>query len=158
MRTHQQNFAPGLYLLATPIGNARDITLRGLDLLEGADVLVAEDTRNLRKFLDIHGIKLNGRPVQSYHDHSSQSDRSRIIDYVAAGKSVAYVSDAGTPLIADPGFHLVRAVQDAGHLVTSLPGPSAVTNALCLAGLPTNEFIFAGFLPPNAEGRKKELV
>ena len=150
--------AEGLYLVATPIGTARDITLRALDILASADVLVAEDTRTLRKLMDIHGVPVEGRPVWSYHDHSSERDRARIVGAVAEGQSVAYASEAGTPLIADPGYALVRAVQERGGLVTSAPGPSAVITALSLAGLPTDSFFFAGFLPNAKTARTTRLM
>ncbi|MEI4196779.1 16S rRNA (cytidine(1402)-2'-O)-methyltransferase [Roseovarius sp. E0-M6] len=147
----------GLYLVATPIGTARDITLRALDLLTSGDVLVAEDTRSLRRLLEIHGIALGDRPLWSYHDHSGEKTRTRILDVLEAGKSVVYASEAGTPMIADPGFDLVRSVQGAGHSVTSAPGPSAVITALTLAGLPTDKFLFAGFLP-NARSQRKTAL
>nr|WP_259400313.1 16S rRNA (cytidine(1402)-2'-O)-methyltransferase [Roseovarius sp. SCSIO 43702] len=147
----------GLYLVATPIGSARDITLRALDLLASCDVLVAEDTRSLRRLMEIHGVAPGGRPILSYHDHSGEAARARIMADIAAGRSVLYASEAGTPMIADPGFDLVRAVRDAGHEVTSAPGPSAVITALTLAGLPTDRFLFAGFLPSGASQRKSAL-
>src|SRR5690606_8821284 len=126
---------PGLYLVATPIGAARDITLRALDVLAAADVLVAEDTRTLRHLMDIHGIALQGRPVLAYHDHNGDRVRPKILAHVAAGRSVAYASDAGTPLIADPGYRLARAVAEAGHRVTTAPGATAAIAALTLSGL-----------------------
>ncbi|WGW05371.1 16S rRNA (cytidine(1402)-2'-O)-methyltransferase [Tropicibacter oceani] len=149
---------PGLYLVATPIGNARDITLRTLDILRDADVLTAEDTRSLRRLLDIHGVALGDRPLVSYHDHSSAKVRDRIIAALEAGQSVAYASEAGTPMISDPGFDLMRAAQLAGYPATSAPGPSAVVTALTLAGLPTDRFLFAGFLPNASGARKKALT
>ena len=100
--------APGLYFVATPIGTARDITLRGLDILASADVIAAEDTRSMKRLLEIHGVPLGGRPVLAYHDHNGDKMRPRLLSYLAEGKSVAYASEAGTPLIADPGFDLVR--------------------------------------------------
>lgn len=144
----------GLYFVATPIGSARDITLRALDVLASADVLAAEDTRSLRRLLEIHGVPLGDRPLLSYHDHSGAKARAKLLDYLAAGKSVAYASEAGTPLIADPGYHLSKDAAEAGHLVTSAPGPSAIITALTLAGLPTDAFFFAGFLP-NAKGARR---
>ncbi len=147
----------GLYLVATPIGTARDITLRALDVLASADILVAEDTRTLRKLMDIHGIDLQGRPMIPYHDHSSASDRNRIIALITEGKSVAYASEAGTPLIADPGFKLVTDAQSNDLSVTTAPGPSAVITALTLAGLPTDRFLFAGFLPNQQKARVEQL-
>ena len=148
---------PMLYLVATPLGTARDITLRTLDVLASADILAAEDTRTLKKLMEIHGIALGDRPVIAYHDHNGERARPRILKALAAGQSVAYASEAGTPMIADPGYHLVREVQSAGFGVTSLPGPSAVITALTLGGLPTDIFTFAGFLPSTKSARRKVL-
>ncbi len=148
---------PGLYFVATPIGSARDITLRALDILASADVIAAEDTRSMKKLLEIHGVPLNGRPVLAYHDHSGEGARSKLLGYLEAGKTVAYASEAGTPLIADPGYHLSVAAAEAGHLVTSAPGPSAIITALSLAGLPTDSFFFAGFLPNAKKARQTAL-
>lgn len=148
---------PGLYFVATPIGSARDITLRALDILASADVIAAEDTRSMKKLLEIHGVPLNGRHVLSYHDHSGEGARGKLLGYLEAGKSVAYASEAGTPLIADPGYHLSVAAAEAGHLVTSAPGPSAIITALSLAGLPTDSFFFAGFLPNAKKARQTAL-
>ncbi len=150
--------APGLYLIATPIGTARDITLRALDLLAAADMLVAEDTRSLRKLMDIHGIALNDRSVMSYHDHNGDKARPRVLQALAQGQSVVYASEAGTPMVADPGFDLARAVVAEGHALISAPGPSAVITALTLSGLPTDQFHFAGFLPNAASRRKSALL
>ena len=149
--------SPGLYLVATPIGAARDITLRALDLLRGADVIAAEDTRSLRKLLDIHGVPLEGRPVVAYHDHSRSAVRERLLQDIVAGKSVVYASEAGTPMVADPGYDLAREVIAAGLPLMSAPGPSAVITALTLSGLPTDRFFFAGFLP-NASGKRKSAL
>lgn len=148
---------PGLYFVATPIGTARDITLRALDILASADVIAAEDTRSMKKLLEIHGVPLNGRHVLSYHDHSGEGARGKLLGYLEAGKSVAYASEAGTPLIADPGYHLSVAAAEAGYLVTSAPGPSAIITALSLAGLPTDSFFFAGFLPNAKKARQTAL-
>ena len=145
---------PGLHLVATPIGAARDITLRALDTLAGADVLAAEDTRTLRHLLEIHGIALGGRPLVAYHDHNGEAARPRLLAALAEGKSVAYASEAGTPLVADPGLKLARAAIEAGHRVIAAPGPSAVLTALSVAGLPTDRFLFAGF-PPATQGARK---
>jgi 16S rRNA (cytidine1402-2'-O)-methyltransferase len=145
---------PGLHLVATPIGAARDITLRALDTLAGADVLAAEDTRTLRHLLEIHGIALGSRPLVAYHDHNGEAARPRLLAALAAGQSVAYASEAGTPLVADPGLKLARAAIAAGHRVVAAPGPSAVLTALCVAGLPTDRFVFAGF-PPATQGARK---
>lgn len=149
---------PGLYLVATPIGHAADITLRALDVLGRADALAAEDTRQLRKLMDIHGLALRGRPLVSYHDLNGAARRPQILEWLAAGRSVAYASDAGTPLIADPGFKLAEAAIAAGHGVTAAPGASAVLTALSLAGLPTDRFLFAGFLPPKSAARRASLA
>nr|WP_319825679.1 16S rRNA (cytidine(1402)-2'-O)-methyltransferase [Thalassovita sp.] len=148
---------PGLYLIATPIGTARDITLRALDILASADVLAAEDTRSLRKLMDIHGIALNDRPMFSYHDHNGNQVRPRLMALLDEGKAVAYASEAGTPMVADPGFDLARAARDAGHAVVSAPGPSAVVTALTVGGLPTDRFFFNGFLP-NSSGQRKTAL
>lgn len=153
----QQALAPGLYLVATPIGTARDITLRTLDILASADVIAAEDTRSLRKLMDIHGIALADRPLVAYHDHNGERVRPRLLRAIEEGKSVVYASEAGTPMVADPGFDLARAAVDAGHTLVSAPGPSAVITALTLSGLPTDHFFFAGFLP-NASGKRKSAL
>lgn len=150
--------AAGLHLVATPIGAARDITLHALDLLEGADVLAAEDTRTLRHLMEIHGIALRRRPLVAYHDHASEVHVERILDALRAGKVVAYASDAGTPLISDPGFELVRRAVAEALPVHAAPGPSALLAALSVAGLPTDHFFFAGFLPPRAAARRKALA
>ncbi|PZX18395.1 16S rRNA (cytidine1402-2'-O)-methyltransferase [Palleronia aestuarii] len=149
--------APGLYLVATPIGSARDITLRALDILASADVLAAEDTRTLRKLMEIHGIALGDRKILAYHDHNGAAMRPRIRALVEEGLSVAYASDAGTPLVADPGFQLARELGAAGLPVTTAPGASAALAALSLAGLPTDRFLFAGFLPPTDAARARAL-
>lgn len=154
----RQKLAPGLYLVATPLGAARDITLRALDILAMADVIAAEDTRSLRKLLDIHGIPLNERPLLAYHDHNGGRVRPRLMAALEAGQSVVYASEAGTPMVADPGFDLARAVIGAGHPLISAPGPSAVIAALTLSGLPTDRFLFAGFLPNTSSARKTALA
>lgn len=148
---------PGLHLVATPIGAARDITLRALDILARADLLAAEDTRTLRHLMEIHGIPLGGRHIVAYHDHNGDVARPRILAALAEGKSVAYASEAGTPLVADPGMKLARAAIDAGHRVLAAPGPSAVLAALNVAGLPTDRFLFAGF-PPSAAGARRSWM
>ncbi|PSL22196.1 16S rRNA (cytidine(1402)-2'-O)-methyltransferase [Shimia abyssi] len=147
----------GLYFVATPIGSARDITLRALDVLASADVIAAEDTRSMRRLLEIHGVPLGDRPLLSYHDHSGSGARDKLMGFLEQGLSVAYASEAGTPLIADPGYHLSRAASEAGHMVTSAPGPSAIVTALTLAGLPTDAFFFAGFLPNAKSARRSGL-
>lgn len=143
----------GLHFLATPIGNARDITLRALDILASADVLAAEDTRSLRKLMEIHGVPLNGRHVLAYHDHNGAQMRPKLISLMQDGKSVAYASEAGTPLVADPGFVLCREALAQNIPVTSAPGPSAMIAALTISGLPSDRFLFAGF-PPSARGAR----
>lgn len=148
---------PGLHFVATPIGAARDITLRALDILAGADVLAAEDTRTLRHLMEMHGVALNGRMVLAYHDHNGDQMRPRLIEALKAGKSVAYASEAGTPLVADPGFQLARAAIEAGLTVLAAPGPSALLCALSVSGLPTDRFFFSGFLPPKSAARKTAL-
>lgn len=148
---------PGLVLVATPIGNARDITLRALDMLGDADVLVAEDTRSLRRLMEIHGIALGGRPLLAYHDHSGPRARDKVLAHLADGARVVYASEAGTPLIADPGYDLVRAVRAEGYPVTAAPGAVAAIMALSLSGLPTDRFFFEGFLPSSKGGRAKVL-
>lgn len=149
--------SPGLYLVATPIGAARDITLRALDILASADVIAAEDTRSARHLMQIHGIAPGQRPVVAYHDHSSGGVRERLLAAIAEGKSVAYVSEAGTPLVADPGYRLVQDAIAAGLPLTVAPGPSAVIAALSLAGLPTDRFMFAGFPPAQGGTRGRFL-
>jgi 16S rRNA (cytidine1402-2'-O)-methyltransferase len=149
---------PGLHLLATPIGAARDITLRALDLLAGADVLAAEDTRTLRHLMEIHGVALNDRPLVAYHDHNGAAVRPRLLRALKEGKSVAYASEAGTPLIADPGFQLARAAIAEGFAVLAAPGPSAVLAALTVSGLPSDRFLFAGFPPTGAGDRARFLA
>lgn len=150
--------AAGLYFVATPIGAARDITLRGLDILASADVIAAEDTRTARKLMDIHGIPLGQRRLVAYHDHSTEHVRARLMAEIGTGKSVAYVSEAGTPLVADPGFALGRAAIAEGYQVIGAPGPSAVLAALTVSGLPTDRFMFVGFLPSTAAARRAELA
>ncbi|SEM13019.1 16S rRNA (cytidine1402-2'-O)-methyltransferase [Roseovarius azorensis] len=153
----KQKLAAGLYLIATPIGTARDITLRALDILAAADVLVAEDTRSLRRLMEIHGVGLGERPLWSYHEHNGARMRPRIMAALGEGKSVVYASEAGTPMVADPGFDLGRAAVAEGFALVSAPGPSAVITALTLAGLPTDRFLFTGFLP-NTSGRRKAVL
>ena len=143
---------PGLYVVSTPIGNLRDITLRALDVLGAADRVFAEDTRVTAKLLGAHGLK---KPLEPYHDHNGEAARPRVLRALADGERVALVSDAGTPLISDPGYKLVREVIAAGHKVVPIPGASAVTAAVAVAGLPTDRFLFAGFPPPKSAGRRK---
>ena len=149
---------PGLYFVATPIGAARDITLRALDVLAGADVLVAEDTRTLRHLMEIHGIAVAARPLLSYHDHSSAAVLPRLLAALREGKVVAYASEAGTPLISDPGFELARAVVAEGLPIFAAPGPCAAICALTVSGLPTDRFFFAGFPPVTKSARHSFLA
>lgn len=146
-----------LHFVGVPIGTARDITLRALDVLASADILAAEDTRSLRHLMDIHGVPLAGRRIVALHDHSKAEVVARLVQSMAEGRSVAYCSEAGMPLIADPGFELGRAAREAGLPVTCAPGPSAGVTALALAGLPTDSFHFAGFLPNASAARKTAL-
>lgn len=146
---------PGLYLVSTPLGNARDITLRALDTLASATVLAAEDTRTLKHLMEIHGVPLGGRRVVAYHDHSSAKDRSAILRSLGDGASVAYASEAGTPLVADPGYQLVQQAIDEGHRVFPIPGPSAMIAAISIAGLPSHRFTFHGFPPSQKAARRK---
>jgi len=145
----------GLYLVATPIGNLADITLRALEVLAGCDVIACEDTRVTRKLTERHGIATALTP---YHEHNAAEARPKILARLARGEAVALVSDAGTPLISDPGYKLVRAAQDAGHTVTAIPGASSVLTALTVAGLPTDRFFFEGFLPPKQAARQKRIA
>ncbi|MFN3615870.1 MAG: 16S rRNA (cytidine(1402)-2'-O)-methyltransferase [Rubrimonas sp.] len=149
--------APGLYLVATPIGAADDVTLRALDILARADVIAAEDTRRARHLMDIHGIALRRRPLIPYHDHNGAAQRPGLLARIRDGRSVALVSDAGTPLVADPGWRLAREAIDAGLAVTAAPGASAVLAALSIAGLPTDRFLFAGF-PPTKTGERARFL
>ena len=149
--------APGLYFVGVPIGTARDITLRALDVLASADVLAAEDTRSMRRLMEIHGVPLDGRRIIAMHDHSGEKVVNGLLAAVKQGKSVAYASEAGMPLIADPGFELSRAAAAQDVMQTCAPGPSAVLTALVLAGLPTDAFHFAGFLPNASSARRRAL-
>ena len=147
--------AAGLYLVATPIGNLRDITLRALEMLAAADLVACEDTRVTRKLFDHYGLSA---PLMPYHDHNAETARPKILARIAAGDAVALVSDAGTPLISDPGFKLVRDATAAGLAVTAAPGASAVLMALTVAGLPTDRFFFEGFLPSRSAARRTRIA
>lgn len=149
--------APGLYFVGVPIGTARDITLRSLDVLASADMLAAEDTRSMRKLMDIHGVPLDGRRIIALHDHSGPNVVDGLIQAIKGGKSLAYASEAGMPLIADPGFELSRAAAAGDVMQTCAPGPSAILTALVVAGLPTDAFHFAGFLPNATSARRSAL-
>lgn len=146
---------PGLYLVATPIGHLSDISLRALAILSQADLIACEDTRVTSKLLSVYGIK---KPLITYHDHNAQIASKKIVEHIQSGEAVVLVSDAGTPLISDPGFNLVNECVQQGLYITSIPGPSAAVTALTLSGLPTDRFLFAGFLSPKSMARKKELA
>ena len=146
---------PGLYLVATPIGNLGDITLRALETLAGVDIIACEDTRMTRRLTERYAITAQLKP---YHEHNAALARPKILERLAQGASIALVSDAGTPLISDPGFKLVREVCAAGHSVIALPGPSSVLAALSVAALPTDRFFFEGFLPPRETARRARLT
>ena len=146
--------SPGLYIVATPIGNLGDITIRALRILAGCNRIACEDTRTTRRLLDRFGIET---PMTAYHDHSTPTARRRIVDWLNAGETIALVSDAGTPLISDPGFKLVEDAISAGHAVIPIPGPSSLPAALCASGLPSDAFFFAGFLPAKTAARKTRL-
>lgn len=143
-----------LYVVATPIGNLRDITLRALDVLGSVDLIAAEDTRHSQALLSAHGLS---RPLVALHEHNEQQRAPRLVERMTGGESVALISDAGTPLLSDPGFRLVRLAADAGMEVIAVPGPSAVTAALSISGLPTDRFVFEGFLPTRRAARQRRL-
>lgn len=149
------DLVPGLYLVATPIGNLRDMTLRALDVLGAVDAVACEDTRVTGRLLQAHGLK---KSMILYNDHTTAQRRDEIVARIARGERIALVGDAGTPLISDPGFKLVRACAAAGLYVTALPGPSAALAALQLAALPTDCFAFLGFPPPRSGGRRKVFL
>ena len=146
---------PGLYIVATPLGNARDITLRALDVLSAADIILCEDTRTSSKLMQLYGITTKR---MAYHEHNAAAMRPRILDWLTEGKALALISDAGTPLISDPGMPLVRAAREVGHYVTAVPGASAPITALSIAGLPTDRFLFAGFLSSKQVARRRSLA
>jgi 16S rRNA (cytidine1402-2'-O)-methyltransferase len=146
---------PGLHLVSTPIGNLGDITLRALETLAGVDIIACEDTRITRRLTERYGISALLKP---YHEHNATLARPKILQRLAQGASIALVSDAGTPLISDPGFKLVREVCAAGHQVIALPGPSSVLAALAVAALPTDRFFFEGFLPSKETARRARLA
>lgn len=147
--------APGLYLVSTPIGNLGDITLRAIAVLARADAILCEDTRHSRTLLSHFAI---GTPARPYHEHNAARERPRVLAELNDGQRIALISDAGTPLISDPGWKLVRAALDAGHRVEALPGASAALAALTIGGLPTDAFLFAGFLPPKTAGRRTRIA
>ncbi len=145
----------GLYIVATPIGNMSDITLRALDILKLADLILCEDTRVSGNLLAHYGIK---KPLLSYNDHNASDRRPEIFAAIEAGKRVALISDAGTPLVSDPGYKLVRKSLELGFYVTAIPGASSVLAALCLSGLPSDQFFFGGFLPAKTEALRKYVA
>lgn len=147
--------APGLYLVATPIGNLSDISLRALSVLARTPLIAAEDTRHSKKLLSHFGIET---PLTPYHEHNAERERPKLLARLRQGYAVALISDAGTPLVSDPGYKLVREALDEGLMVTSIPGPSAALAALTSAGLPTDTFLFAGFLPPKSGQRQARLT
>ena len=149
----EPSLPPGLYIVATPIGNLSDLSPRAADTLRRAELILAEDKRVTAKLLAHAGAKA---PMAVYHDHSSDDDRARALEVIAS-RAVALVSDAGTPLISDPGYKLVRAARAAGHLVTTVPGPCAAVAALTIAGLPTDRFLFLGFLPAKIKARREAI-
>src|ERR1044072_1201915 len=144
----------GLYLVSTPIVNLRDITLRALEMLAAADLIACEDTRVTRKLFDHYGLSA---PLTPYHDHNAETARPKLLEKIAAGRAIAPVSAAGTPLISDPGFKLVRDAAAAGLAVTAAPGASAALMALTVAGLPNDRDYFGGFLPSNAGARRTRI-
>src|SRR4051794_351717 len=146
---------PGLYVVATPIGNLRDVSFRALSVLAAADAVLAEDTRVTKTLLAHYGITT---PLVAYHEHSNDAVRERMLHRVREGQALALVSDAGTPLVSDPGYKLVQAAIAEGLPVTPIPGPSAILTALVVSGLPTDRFFFEGFLPPRSAARKTRLA
>ena len=152
--TDNEGLEPGLYIISLPIGNAKDITIRALEYLEKTDEIYCEDTRVTRKLLSIYEIK---KKLNIYHDHNGEYVRPKIIKKIKGGKSIGIVSDAGTPLISDPGYKLVLSAKKEGLHVTSCPGPSAPITALTLSGLPTDSFYYLGFLPLKKKTRDKSL-
>jgi 16S rRNA (cytidine1402-2'-O)-methyltransferase len=143
-----------LYVVATPIGNLEDISLRALRVLGEVEVIAAEDTRHSRALLARHGLE---RPLQALHEHNENQQAPRLVERMREGASVALISDAGTPLLSDPGYRLVVSAAEAGIEVVAIPGPSAVTAALSICGLPTDRFVFEGFLPARPPARRKAL-
>src|SRR5580658_8813441 len=145
---------PGLYVVATPIGNLADVTLRALAILAGADAILAEDTRVSRALLTRYGIE---RPLSAYHEHNAAEARPRALRRIAEGQALALISDAGTPLVSDPGYRLVAEAVARDFVVSAAPGPSAALAALCVAALPTDRFFFEGFLPSRQSARRERI-
>ncbi len=154
-RLAARSLAPGLHVVATPIGNLGDISLRALETLAAADVIACEDTRVTAVLLRHYGIQT---PMVAYHDHNAARQRPKLLSALAEGKAVALVSDAGTPLVSDPGYKLVKEARAAGHAVVPVPGASALLAGLVASGLPTDAFLFAGFLPPKSAARRTRLA
>ena len=154
-KAEKVRLAPGLYVVATPIGNLGDVTLRALSVLASADLVLCEDTRVTRRLLDRYALRPS---LLSYHEHNAAAVRPRILARLGVGASVALVSDAGTPLVSDPGYKLVEAAIEAGHLIFPIPGASAALAALVAAGLPTDRFLFEGFLPAKSGQRKTRIA
>jgi 16S rRNA (cytidine1402-2'-O)-methyltransferase len=155
MKAEAEPLAPGLHIVATPIGNLKDVSFRALGTLAAADAVFAEDTRVSRKLLAHYGITT---PLIAYHEHNAAEMRPKIIARLKEGQALALISDAGTPLVSDPGYRLVEAVLAEGFKVVPVPGPSAVLAALVAAGLPTDRFFFEGFLPPKSAARRERLA
>ena len=155
LRAEAEKLAPGLHVLATPIGNLRDISLRALSTLAAAEAVIAEDTRVTKTLLAHYGI---ATPLIAYHEHNAHQVRPQLLARLSGGAALALVSDAGTPLVSDPGFKLVAEAVAAGVAVTSVPGASAVLAALVVAGLPTDRFFFEGFLPSKSAARRARLA
>ena len=153
-RDRRRPLKAGLHLVATPIGHLGDCSPRALETLEQADLVLCEDTRVTGKLLKLKGVE---RSLQPYHEHNAARMRPRVLDHLARGESVALASDAGTPLVSDPGYKLVRDVIDAGHEVLAVPGPSAALAALVVSALPTDRFLFGGFLPPRSSARRRAI-
>jgi 16S rRNA (cytidine1402-2'-O)-methyltransferase len=154
-RQSSGDFPAGLYLVATPIGNLGDITLRALAVLARADAILCEDTRHSRTLLTHFAIRV---PTRAYHEHNAEKERGRVLADLADGRRIALISDAGTPLVSDPGYKLVRACLEQGYRVEAIPGASAALTALIQAGLPTDAFFFAGFLPPKMAARHRRIA
>lgn len=152
----ETTFIKGLYLVATPIGNLGDISARAVDVLKSADLIACEDTRNTQKLLTLLGI--GGKKLTAYHNFNAEKACPKILEHLQNDEMIALVSDAGTPLVSDPGYKLVRKCVDNGIYVTSVPGACAFLTALQLSGLPSHRFLFQGFLPPKTTARKKELT
>ncbi|MGB0960745.1 MAG: 16S rRNA (cytidine(1402)-2'-O)-methyltransferase [Halocynthiibacter sp.] len=157
LRVRNEPLSAGLYFVATPIGAARDITLRGLDILESADIIACEDTRTTKHLMTMHGLTVKGREFVAYHEHNADQAKPKLMADMKNGKSVVYVSEAGTPLVSDPGYGLSVAAIEDDIPVISAPGPTALITALTLSGLPSDRFMFVGFLPSKKHARETAL-